>query len=61
MTLVTVGVIAVCAVLALFVLYSVIWRAVRRGLREFHQPEPAPRLARRQSIKVPNYPPSEWV
>ncbi len=74
MTLVTVAVIATCVALALFVLYTVIWHAVRRGLREFHQPTPvspiravlhaplhAPRLARRTSVRVPNYPPSDWV
>lgn len=65
MTLVTVAIIALCAVIALYVLYSVIWRAVRRGLREFHRPaEPTPRLrraARRAAAKVPNFPPSEWV
>lgn len=74
MTLVTVAVVAICAALALFVLYTVIWHAVRRGLREFHHPARvsplqavlhapihAPRLARRTSVRVPNYPPSDWV
>lgn len=74
MTLVAVGVIAICVALALFVLYTVIWHAVRRGLREYHQPNPvsplravlhaplhAPRLAHRPSARVPNYPPSDWV
>jgi hypothetical protein len=74
MTLVAVAVIAVCVGLALFVLYSVIWRAVRRGLREFHDPTAvspfqaavhaplhAPRLTRRGDTRVPDYPPSDWV
>ena len=61
MTLVTVAIIAICAALALYILYSVIWRAVRRGLREFHQTAPAPRASRRVAIKVPNYLPSDWV
>jgi hypothetical protein len=66
MTLVTVAVIAICASLALYIVYSVIWRAVRRGLREFYQAAPAHeartvRGTRRLSIKVPDYPPTEWV
>ena len=63
MTLVTVATIAICASLALYILYSVIWHAVRRGLREFHQATPAHalRAPRRMSIKVPDYPPSEWL
>ena len=63
MTAVTIVTIAISVALALLILYSVIWRAVRRGLREFHYPAPvhAPRSARRVSVKVPNYPPSEWV
>jgi hypothetical protein len=61
MTLVTVATIAICAALALYIVYSVIWRAVRRGLREFHQPAPAPRATRHVAIKVPNYLPSDWV
>jgi hypothetical protein len=66
MTLVTVATIAICATLALYVLYSVIWRGVRRGLREFHQLVPAvrpgatPRGSRR-AVKVPDYLPSDWV
>lgn len=62
MTLVTVAIIAICAALALYVLYSVIWRAVRRGLREYHHPapSPAPRM-HRHAIRVPNYLPSDWV
>jgi len=67
MTLVTVAVIAICATLALYILYSVIWRGVRRGLREFHQLTPAapagvtPRASRRVAVEVPDYPPSDWV
>ncbi|MBW4032233.1 MAG: hypothetical protein HIU88_06170 [Acidobacteria bacterium] len=74
MTLVAVAVIAVCVSLALFVLYTVIWHAVRRGLREFthpsavspfqsflHAPLHAPRLTRRGDTRVPDYPPSDWV
>ncbi len=64
MTLITVGIIAICAALVMYALYSVIWRAVRRGLREFHQLAPAhgERLTRRVAIaKVPNYPPRDWV
>lgn len=64
MTLVTVGIIAACAILVLYALYSVIWRAVRRGLREFHQPATThvEQLTRRIAItKVPDYPPRDWV
>jgi hypothetical protein len=74
MTLVTVAVIAICAAIALYVLYSVIWRAVRRGLTEFHHPAPVsplqvalhaplhgPRLVKRVHARVPNYPPSDWI
>ncbi len=60
MMLVTVATIAICVALALYVLYSVIWRAVRRGLREFHHPAPA-QAHRRVAAKVPDYLPSDWV
>lgn len=39
--------------LSLWLLYTVIWRAVRRGLKEYHSP------AARQS-SVPSYPPRNW-
>ncbi|MDP9026885.1 MAG: hypothetical protein M3N46_04920 [Actinomycetota bacterium] len=66
MTLVTVAVIAICAALALYIVYSVIWRAVRRGLREFHQPTPAhasrtARVPRAAAVRVPDYLPRDWV
>jgi hypothetical protein len=76
MTLVTIGIIAICAAIALYIIYSVIWRAVRRGLVEFNatlapapvKPHPEPQvrsmrlhLPHRTSIKVPNYLPSDWV
>lgn len=35
MTLVTVGIVLVAAVFAVWLLYTVIWRAVRRGMQEF--------------------------
>lgn len=63
MTLVTVATIAICAVLALYVLYSVVWHSVRRGLREYHNPAPAPEPRRPHHVasKVPDYPPRDWV
>ena len=63
MTLVAVAIVAICAALALFILYSVIWRAVRRGLREFHRPAATHSLRRvsRGSAKAPSYVPSDWV
>ena len=62
MTLVSVTTIAICAALALYVLYSVVWHGVRRGLREYHKP-PAPEPRRPHHIvsKVPDYPPRDWV
>jgi hypothetical protein len=60
MTLVTVATIVICASLALFVLYTVIWHAVRRGLREYHHPAPA-HAPRRVVAKVPDYLPSDWA
>jgi hypothetical protein len=35
MTLITVGLVLAAAVFVLWLLYTVIWRGVRRGLREF--------------------------
>ena len=35
MTLITVGLIVAAAIFAMWLLYTVIWRAVRRGLQEF--------------------------
>jgi hypothetical protein len=63
MMLVTIATIAICVALALYVLYSVIWHAVRRGLREYHRtvPPTAPRMLHRASVKVPDYLPSDWV
>ena len=61
MTLVTVVIVAICVALALYVLYSVIWHAVRRGMREYHRTTTALRVPTRADLRVPNYPPSEWV
>jgi len=35
MTLITVGLVLVAAVFAMWLLYTVIWRAVRRGMQEY--------------------------
>lgn len=63
MTLVTIFVVAICATIVLYILYSVIWHAVRRGMEEFHHPVPATahHVARRVKVRVPDYPPSDWV
>ena len=69
MTLITVGIVLGAAAAALWVLYTVIWRAVRRGMREYHRvspPIPVPDAASRvlrpaPRDVVPDYPPREWV
>ncbi|HEY4225236.1 MAG TPA: hypothetical protein VGM70_05435 [Pseudolysinimonas sp.] len=71
LTLITVAMVVAAAAFALWLLYTVIWRAVRRGLREYHRTAqqstvPAPDLASRvlrpaPREVVPDYPPREWV
>lgn len=41
MTLITVGVVVGAAAFVLWLLYTVIWRAVRRGMQEFEFTRPA--------------------
>jgi cytochrome b subunit of formate dehydrogenase len=72
MTLITVGVVLGIAGFVLWLLYTVIWRAVRRGMREFELAQPSaavPAVAgmarhhlrhRVPADAVPDYPPSEW-
>ena len=59
LTMVTVGVILVIVALALWLLYTVIWRAVRRGMQEFDVTRRA-MASRGPALVVPDYPPSEW-
>jgi hypothetical protein len=70
MTLVTIATFAMCGALALYVIYSVIWRAVRRGMREYAnsvqpvvsaQPPTTTRVIRRLPVRVPNYVPNDWT
>lgn len=59
LTMVTVGVILVIVALALWLLYTVIWRAVRRGMQEFDGAQLA--AARGvPAVVVPDFPPREW-
>lgn len=69
MTLITIAIVLGAAAFVLWLLYTVIWRAVRRGLREYHgsvPSVPAPDLSSRVLRPapldvVPDYPPREWV
>ena len=71
MTLVTIAIFAGCAVFVLYVLYSVVWRAVRRGLREYDADlrrtsmtvVSAPLRARVRAhlpVRVPDRLPNDW-
>ena len=69
MTLITVAIVLAGAAGLLWVLYTIIWRGVRRGLLEFSHARRAPSApaarwhhARRVPAgAVPDYPPSDWV
>ena len=74
MTLITVGIILAAAGGMLWLLYTVIWHGVRRGMLEFSHSQLAPSApaaawhhARRVPAGgvpaggVPDYPPREWV
>lgn len=74
MTLITVGIILAAAAGVLWLLYTVIWHGVRRGMLEFSHVQLAPSApsaawhhARRVPAGrvpaggVPDYPPREWV
>ena len=69
MTLITVGIILAAAGGVLWLLYTVIWHGVRRGMLEFSHSQLAPSApaaawhhARRVPAGgVPDYPPREWV
>ena len=69
MTLITVAIVLAAAAAALWVLYTVIWHGVRRGLHEYYRVSPAapaPDVASRvlrpaPRDVVPDYPPREWV
>jgi hypothetical protein len=61
-TLMTVGIVLTAAIAALWILYTVIWRAVRRGMNEFQRAQVHnPRSSRPAVAVVPDYPPREWV
>jgi hypothetical protein len=49
------------AALCLWILYTVIWRAVARGLEEFHHPDPHRRRRARRSLgyETPAAPPTQ--
>ncbi|MEO6532416.1 MAG: hypothetical protein ABIO06_02460 [Pseudolysinimonas sp.] len=68
LTLVTAAIVLAAAAFVTWVLYTVIWRAVRRGLHEYEMQFARPVLAhalpfsRSAEIEVvPDYPPREWV
>ena len=69
MTLITVAIVLGAVATVLWLLYTVIWRGVRRGMLEFSRAQLAPNApaaawhhARRVPAgSVPDYPPREWV
>ena len=69
MTLITVAIVLAGAGGLLWVLYTIIWRGVRRGMLEFSRARPAPsaptgtwdHAPRVPAGGVPDYPPRDWV
>ena len=72
MTLITVAIVLAAAGGVLWLLYTIIWRGVRRGMLEFSRArlapiEPAEPAATRHHARrvpagaVPDYPPRDWV
>lgn len=62
-TLMTVGIVITAAIAALWILYTVIWRGVRRGMNEFERTQARTAHFLRPAVGevVPDYPPREWV
>jgi hypothetical protein len=68
MTLITVGIVLGAAAFVLWLLYTVIWHGVRRGMQEFRLAQDPVAVVhhhhlfhRDHSDVVPDYPPREWV
>ena len=69
MTLITVAIVLAAAAGVLWLLYTIIWRGVRRGMLEFSRARlsPSAPTAAWQDVPrvpaggVPDYPPRDWV
>ena len=72
MTLITVAIVLAVAAGVLWLLYTIIWRGVRRGMLEFSRARLAPSGLAAPDVAwhdaprvpaggVPDYPPRDWV